>query len=117
MKWAEYTVRMKDGRLLRGAETEKHGGRRKRGRPQLRREDRLKRDLRKAEEEEKWREKHRQLRGMEENNVISCTAKLTASALQQINVEEQTCFDQMRDCKKDNGKQYMKCHRKRIFDT
>ena len=50
-------VRMKDEKLPKRSETIKHDGCRKRGRPQLRWEDCVKRDLRKAEEEEKWREK------------------------------------------------------------
>ena len=49
--------RMKDGKLPKRAETKKQEGSRKRGRPHLRWEDCVKRDLRKAEEEEKWREK------------------------------------------------------------
>ena len=56
MKWAGHMVRMKDERLPKRSETNKQGCR-KRGRPQLRWEDCVKRDLRKAEEEEKWREK------------------------------------------------------------
>ena len=54
MKW---TGHMKDDRLAKISETKKQEGCRKRGRPQLRWEDCVKRDLRKAEEEEKWREK------------------------------------------------------------
>ena len=49
--------RMKDERLPKRSETKKQEGCRKRGRPQLRWDDCVKRDLRKAEEEEKWREK------------------------------------------------------------
>ena len=49
-------VRIKDKKLPKRSETNKQGGCRKRGRPQLRWEDWEKRDLRKAEEEEKWRE-------------------------------------------------------------
>ena len=51
---------MKDDKLPKlRADTKKQEGSRKRGRPQLRVrwEDCVKRDLRKAEEEEKWREK------------------------------------------------------------
>ena len=57
MKWAGHMVRMKDEQLPKRSETMKHDGCRKRGRPHLRWEDCVKRDLRKAEEEEKWREK------------------------------------------------------------
>ena len=56
IKWAGHMVRMKDDTLPKRAETKKQEGSRKRGRPQLRWEDCVKRDLRKAEEEEKWRE-------------------------------------------------------------
>ena len=56
MKWAGHTVRMKDGGMSKRSETKKQEGCRKRGRPQLRWEDCVKRDLRKAEEEEKWRQ-------------------------------------------------------------
>ena len=45
-------VRMKDGKLPKRAETMKQEGSRKRGRQQLRWEDCVKRDLKKAEEEE-----------------------------------------------------------------
>ena len=57
IKWAGHMVRMKDDKLPKRAETKKQEGSRKRGRPHLRWEDCVKRDLRKAEEEEKWREK------------------------------------------------------------
>ena len=57
MKWAGHMVRMKDERLPKRYETKKQEGCRKRGRPRLRWEDCVKRDLRKAEKEDKWREK------------------------------------------------------------
>ena len=57
MKWVGDKLRMKDERSPKRSETKKQEGFRKRGRPQLRWEDCVKRDLRKAEEEEKWREK------------------------------------------------------------
>ena len=57
MKLAGHVVRMKDERLPKISETRKQEGCRKRERSQLRWEDCVKRDLRDAEEEEKWREK------------------------------------------------------------
>ena len=48
-------VRMKDDKLPKISETKMQEGSRKQGRPQLRWEDCVKRDLRKAEDE-KWRE-------------------------------------------------------------
>ena len=56
MKWAGHMVRMKDDKLPKRAETKKQEGSRKSGRQQLRWEDCVKRNLRKAKEEEKWRE-------------------------------------------------------------
>ena len=52
MKWAGHMVRMKVDKLPKRAETKKQEGFRKRGRPQLKWEDCVKRDLRKAKEEE-----------------------------------------------------------------
>ena len=49
-------VRMKDEISPKISETKKQEGCRKQGRPQLRWDDCVKRDVRKAEEEEKWRE-------------------------------------------------------------
>ena len=46
-----------DAALRKISDTKKQGGCRKRGRPQLRWKDCPKRDLRKAEEEEMWRQK------------------------------------------------------------
>ena len=57
MKWAGHMVRMKDDKLPKRSETKKQEGFRKRGRPQLIWEDCVKRDLGKAEEEGKSREK------------------------------------------------------------
>ena len=54
MKLAGHMVRMKDDKLPKRSETKKQEGCKKRGRPQLIWEDCVKRDLRKAEEEEKW---------------------------------------------------------------
>ena len=57
MKLAGHMVGKKNERLPKRSETKKQEGCRKRGRRQLGWEDCVKRDLRKAEEEEKWREK------------------------------------------------------------
>ena len=67
-------VRMKEERLTKRSDTKKKGGYRKRGRPLLRWEDFLTRDLRKAEDEEKLREKNQQLGAMEADNKSSHTA-------------------------------------------
>ena len=75
MKWAGHMVRMKDDKLPKRAETKNQEGSRKRGSPQLRWEDCVKRDLRKAEEEEKWREKGQQQGPMEENHESSRTSQ------------------------------------------
>ena len=56
MKWAGHMVRMKEDKLPKRSEKMKQEGFRKRGRPQLRWDDCVKRDMRKAEGEEKWRE-------------------------------------------------------------
>ena len=50
-------VQMNYDKLPKRAETKRQEGSRKQGRPQLRWEDCVNRDLRKAKEEEKWREK------------------------------------------------------------
>ena len=52
LKWAGYMVRMKEDKVPKRAETKRQEGSRKRGRSQLRWEVCVKRDLRKAEEEE-----------------------------------------------------------------
>ena len=56
IKWAGHIIKMKDERSPKRSDTKKQEGCRKRGRPHIRWEDCVKRDLRKAEEEEKWRE-------------------------------------------------------------
>ena len=56
-KWVGHMVRMKEDKLPKRSETKKKEGCRKRGRPQLRWEYCVKRDLRNVEEEDKWREK------------------------------------------------------------
>ena len=53
MKWSGHMVKMKDDKYSKISETKKQERCRKRGRSQLRWEDCVKRDLRKAEEEEK----------------------------------------------------------------
>ena len=56
MRWAGHLVRTDASKLAKRAEVEKHQGRRKRGRPQLRWEDCVRRDMRRSEEDERWRE-------------------------------------------------------------
>ena len=56
MRWAGHLVRMDTGKLAKRAELEKHQGRRERGRPQLRWEDWVRRDMRRSGEDERWRE-------------------------------------------------------------
>ena len=56
MRWAGHLVRMDASKLAKRAEVEKHQGRRKRGRPQLRWEDCVRRDIRRSGEDERWRE-------------------------------------------------------------
>ena len=56
MRWAGHLVRMDAGKVAKGAEAEKHQGRRKRGRPQLRWEECMTRDMRRSGEDERWRE-------------------------------------------------------------
>ena len=68
MKWAGHMmVRMKGGRLPKRSETNKQQDCRKRGRPQIRWEDSVKRDLRKAEEANKVERKGQQHGPMETN--------------------------------------------------
>ena len=57
MDWTGHMVTMKDEILPKRSEIKTQEGCRKRGRPQLRLEDCLKKELHKSEEEEKWREK------------------------------------------------------------
>ena len=57
VKWTGYMVRIKYDKLSKISETKKQEVFGKRGRPQLRWEYCVKRDLRKAEEEENWIEK------------------------------------------------------------
>ena len=52
IKWSGHIVGMKDERLQKRCERKKQEGCRERGRPQLRWEDCVKRDLRKTEEED-----------------------------------------------------------------
>ena len=62
LQWAGYVERMADDRLPKRAAELREEGRRRRGRPRLRWEDCVKRDVRKAGEEEDWKKKTRQRR-------------------------------------------------------
>ena len=57
LQWAGHVEVMADGRLPKRAAELREQGRRRRGRPRLRWEDCVKRDVRKAGEEEDWKKK------------------------------------------------------------
>ena len=59
LQWAWHVERMADDRLPKIAAELREQGRRRRGRPRLRWEDCVKRDVRKAGEEEDWKKKTR----------------------------------------------------------
>ena len=59
LQWAGHVERMADHRLLKRAAELREEGRRRRGRPRLRWEDCVKRDVRKAGEREDWKKKTR----------------------------------------------------------
>ena len=59
LQWAGHVERMADDRLPKRAAELCEQGRRRRGRPSLRWEDCVKRDVRKAGEEEDWKKKTR----------------------------------------------------------
>ena len=59
LQWAGHVERMADDRLPKRAAELREQGRRRQGRPRLRWEDCVKRDARKAGEEEDWKKKTR----------------------------------------------------------
>ena len=59
LQWAGHVERMADDRLPKRAAELREQGRRRRGRPRLRWEDCVKRDVRKAGEDEDWKKKTR----------------------------------------------------------
>ena len=59
LQWAGHVERMADDRLPKIAAALREQGRRRRGRPRLRWEDCVKRDVRRAGEEEDWKKKKR----------------------------------------------------------
>ena len=63
LQWTGHVERMADDRLPKRAAELREQGRRRRGRPRLRWEDCVKRDVRKAGEEEDWKKKTRDRRG------------------------------------------------------
>ena len=54
MRWTGHLVRMDASKLAKRAEVETHQGCSKRGRPQLRWEDCVRRDMRRSGEYERW---------------------------------------------------------------
>ena len=69
LQWAGHVERMADERLPKRAAELREQGRRRRGRPRLRREDCVKRDVRKAGEEEAWKKKTRDTQRRVENTI------------------------------------------------
>ena len=63
LQWAGHVERMADDRLPKRAAELREPGRRRRGRPRLRWDDCVKRDMRKAGEEEDWKKKARERGG------------------------------------------------------
>ena len=59
LQWAGHVERMADDRLPKRAAELRQQGRRRRGRPRLRWEDCVKRDVKKTAEEEDWKKKTR----------------------------------------------------------
>ena len=57
LQWAGHVVRMADDRLLKSAAELREQGRRRRGRPILRWEDCVKRDVKKTGEDRNWKKK------------------------------------------------------------
>ena len=55
MRWAGHLVRMDAGKLAKRAEVEKTSRTQKKGRPQLKWEDCVRRDMRSSGEDERWR--------------------------------------------------------------
>ena len=56
MRCAGHLVKMDASKLTKRAEVEKHEGRRKRGRPQLRWENCVRRDMRRSADRKLWKE-------------------------------------------------------------
>ena len=56
IRWAGHLVSMDASKLAKRAEVEKHQGRWKMGRPHMRWEDCVRRDMRRSGEDERWRE-------------------------------------------------------------
>ena len=71
LQWSGHVDRMADARLPKRATELGEQGRRRRGRPWLRWEDCVKRDVRKAGEEEDWRKKKPGRKGYV-GNTIRC---------------------------------------------
>ena len=63
LQWAGHVERMADNRLPKRVAELRQQGRRRRGRPMLRWEDCVKRDVRKTGEEEDWNKKKRERGG------------------------------------------------------
>ena len=80
LQWAGHVERMADDRLPKRAVELREQGRRRRGRPRLRWEDCVKRDVKKAGEEGDWKKKKTGDRGGWKRLADEAVKKLQASA-------------------------------------
>ena len=94
LQWTGHVERMADDMLQKRATELREQGRRRRGRPKLRWEDCIKRDVRKAGEEEDWKKKTR-YRGGWKRLSDEAVMKLRAAPhpLQGEKVEERELLD------------------------
>ena len=100
LQWAGHVERMADDILPKRATELREQGRRRRGRPRLRWEDCVKRDVRKAGEEEDWKKKKTEESGKEYQmrRCTSCRQHLTPDKGKTRKREKYIHFRRSRDC-------------------